>query len=133
MGLPSASSAMLATNAIFMGLAIVAVILRIYVRLRHNPPLYIDDYLIFLALVSSSWKKKIKDMPLNDLLTHVQLCSVALALTDIIGVPLGGFGAEFTTLTPTQQTHFFKVSKNKRPSMAVKQQEENLHTQVQSH
>ena len=61
MVLPSASSAMVATNAIFMGLAIIAVILRIYVRLRHNPPLYIDDYLIFLALVSS-WNMT----PLND-------------------------------------------------------------------
>ena len=43
---------MIATNAIFMGLAIISVVVRIYVRLRHNPPLFIDDYLIFAALVS---------------------------------------------------------------------------------
>lgn len=52
MGLPSAAAAMIATNAIFMGLAIISVGVRVYVRLRHNPPLFIDDYLIFAALVS---------------------------------------------------------------------------------
>ena len=56
---------MIATNAIFVGLAVIAVILRIYVRLRHNPPLYVDDYLIFLALVSS-WK-----IAICLILTHV--------------------------------------------------------------
>ncbi|KAG6988933.1 hypothetical protein G7Y79_00067g095480 [Physcia stellaris] len=86
MGLPSAAVAMIATNAIFMGLAIISVVVRIYVRLRHNPPLFIDDYLIFAALI----------------------CSVALAATNIIGVPVGGFGYSFSSLPESTQIHFFK-------------------------
>ena len=105
MTLPSASLAMIATNAIFMGLAIIAVVVRIYVRVRHNPPLYIDDYLIFVALVGC-WDIATLS---SDLISSIQICSIALALTCIIGTPLGGFGVEFTTLTPAQQTHFFKV------------------------
>ena len=51
--LTSASQAMIASQAILMGLAIGAVALRMYVRLHKSPPLRVDDYLILVALVRS--------------------------------------------------------------------------------
>ena len=50
--LTSASVAMIATQAILMAFAIMAVGLRIYVRLHKSPPLRADDYFILVALVS---------------------------------------------------------------------------------
>ena len=41
---------MIATNTTFMILACIAVILRIYTRMRKSPPLRADDYLIVGAL-----------------------------------------------------------------------------------
>ena len=55
--LTSASQAMIASQAILMGLAIGAVALRIYVRLHKSPPLRVDDYLILVALVWSVIRK----------------------------------------------------------------------------
>lgn len=51
--LTSASQAMIASQAILMGLAIGAVALRMYVRVHKSPPLRVDDYLILVALVRS--------------------------------------------------------------------------------
>lgn len=50
--LTSASVAMIATQAILMAFAIMAVSLRINVRLHKSPPLRADDYFILVALVS---------------------------------------------------------------------------------
>ena len=51
--LTQASQAMIASQAILMGLAIGAVAVRMYVRLHKSPPLRVDDYLILVALVRS--------------------------------------------------------------------------------
>ena len=48
--LPSASIALLATNAVFMFLAALSVVIRCYVR-REKDALGCDDYLIIAALV----------------------------------------------------------------------------------
>ena len=55
--LTQASQAMIASQAILMGLAIGAVALRMYVRLHKSPPLRVDDYLILVALVRSVFGK----------------------------------------------------------------------------
>lgn len=38
-----------------------------------------------------------------------QVFSAALALTNIIGVPIGGFGTNFEALSPTNAINFLKV------------------------
>ena len=50
----SQSRALIATNAVFLGLAIFAVAMRIYARKYKVLFLQADDYLILAALVNSS-------------------------------------------------------------------------------
>ncbi|MCJ1485775.1 hypothetical protein MMC06_005950 [Schaereria dolodes] len=81
------SRAMLITNATFMGLSGIAVFLRINVRKQKLQPLKADDYLIIAAWVFSA----------------------ALATTNIIGVPVGGFGVPFDQLGDEKEIAFLKV------------------------
>ncbi|CAD6578978.1 MAG: hypothetical protein ASARMPRED_008913 [Alectoria sarmentosa] len=84
----SASRAMIATSAIFMALAIMAVVLRLHLRQKQKfPGSKADDWLIVAALTFS----------------------MALAVTNIVGVPVGGFGVPFPLLSDTEAQTFLKI------------------------
>ena len=44
-----------------------------------------------------------------------QIFSMALAVTNMVGVPVGGFGVRFENLSEDTATQFFKVCANQAP------------------
>ncbi|KAL9105696.1 MAG: hypothetical protein Q9227_009180 [Pyrenula ochraceoflavens] len=88
MSLNSEELGMIVTNSIFVGLALFAVTLRLYVRKSRQMGFRADDYLIIV-----SW-----------------LIAAGLATSNIVGVPLGGFGLPFPQLSNEKATQFLKVS-----------------------
>ena len=102
----SASRAMIATNAIFMALACIAVVLRLHLRRKtKSPGSKADDWLIVAALVISSAIVS----PIQLAYCDEQAFSIALAVTNIVGVPVGGFGVPFTSLSDSKAQTFLKV------------------------
>lgn len=85
--LTSESRAMVATNATFMVLAILSVVLRFQIRRPTAFCLELDDYMILTAL----------------------FFSIALAVTNIVGVFAAGFGAPFESLSDEKGIAFLKV------------------------
>ena len=103
----SASRAMIATNAIFMALACIAVILRLHLRRKtKSPGSKADDWLIVAALVyfTAMVSPQTQLAKCNE-----QFFSIALAVTNIIGVPIGGFGVPFTSLAESKAQTYLKV------------------------
>lgn len=97
---------MIATNAVFMALACIAVILRLHLRRKtKSPGSKADDWFIVAALVwFSAVISSIQVANCNE-----QAFSIALAVTNIVGVPVGGFGVPFTSLTDTKAQTYLKV------------------------
>ncbi|MCJ1432687.1 hypothetical protein MMC27_002044 [Xylographa pallens] len=83
----SAAKAMIGTNAGLISASTTIVILRIYVRQQQTLGLTADDYLVIAA-----W-----------------LFSALLAVTNIIGVPVGGFGVPFASLSDDKAQAFLKI------------------------
>ncbi|MCJ1247507.1 hypothetical protein MMC30_004721 [Trapelia coarctata] len=81
-----AARAMIATNAVFLGVSSISVILRLYARRTIGQRLRLNDYLIFGA-----W-----------------FFAAALAITNIAGVPIGSFGLPIISLTDEQVINYFK-------------------------
>ena len=102
----SASRAMIATNAIFMALACVAVALRLHLRRKtKSAGPKADDWFIVGALVLRRVLLSIN----ASAHCNTQVFSIALAVTNIVGVPVGGFGVPFTSLTDTEAQRYLKV------------------------
>ena len=102
----SASHAMIATNATFMGLTIAAVALRLQVRWSQKSfGFTADDWLIVASLVWFEFL--VLRNPLFD--RKSKFFSIALAITNIIGVPIGGFGVPFASLGEAKAQTFLKV------------------------
>ncbi|KAF2235433.1 hypothetical protein EV356DRAFT_118098 [Viridothelium virens] len=87
MALDSEEVGMIVTNSIFIGLAFFAVVLRLYVRKSQQMGFKADDFLII-----ASW-----------------LIAAGLATSNIVGVPVGGFGVPFPQLSDEKATQFLKI------------------------
>ncbi|KAL6722362.1 hypothetical protein ACLMJK_001469 [Lecanora helva] len=85
--LTSQASALVATNSIFAVLAISAVILRICIRKQQSAVLQYDDHFILVAL----------------------FFSIALVITNLVGVAVGGLGAPFPSLGEETGIVFLKI------------------------
>ncbi|OCL10347.1 hypothetical protein AOQ84DRAFT_374998 [Glonium stellatum] len=85
--LASSAKAILATNAIFISLSGASVALRFYARTRTPHGRGMDDWLNIAAWV----------------------CAVALAITNIVGVPVGGFGSPFESLNTNTAIEYLKI------------------------
>lgn len=81
------SRAVIVTNSVFTFVSGLSVILRIHTRKHQLPPLGADDYLVI-----AGW-----------------IFSAALGVTNIIGVPVGGFGTPFESLSPAKAVSFLKI------------------------
>lgn len=103
--LTAESRAMVATNAAFMALAILSVVLRFEVRRPKAFSLEIDDYMILTALVSMSHRCQV--VPCS--FFSSKFFSVALAITNIVGVYAAGFGTPFESLSEEKGIAFLKV------------------------
>ena len=103
--LTAASRAMVATNAAFMALAVLSVVLRFQVRRPKAFYLQLDDYMILTALVRMP--------PQSPMVSCSCLCfkffAVALAVTNITGVFAAGFGAPYESLSEEKGIAFLKV------------------------
>ena len=49
----------------------------------------------------------------------IQTFSIALAVTNIVGVPMGGFGVPFSALSENEAQTFLKVRTDPRPTSAT--------------
>ena len=85
--LTSGSTAIVASNVVFMFLAWITVGLRLYTRWQRSKVLAADDYLIAAACFFSS----------------------LLAITNIVGVPVGGFGVAYEDMSEETAANFLKV------------------------
>ena len=103
--LTAASRAMVATNAAFMALAVLSVVLRFQVRGPKAFYLQLDDYMILTALVRMPPPRQM--LPCSSL--SFKFFSVALAVTNITGVFAAGFGAPYESLSEEKGIAFLKV------------------------
>ena len=97
------SRSMVVTNAVFMVLAILSVVLRFQVRRPKALSLELDDYMILTALVSlvATWCLA--------LIFCSKFFAVALAITNVVGVFAAGFGTPFESLSNAMGIAFLKV------------------------
>ncbi|KAI9692453.1 MAG: hypothetical protein M1822_006684 [Bathelium mastoideum] len=87
MAMGSEGLGMVVTNSVFIGLAFFAVVMRLYVRKTQRMEFKADDFLIIV-----SW-----------------LMAAGLATSNIVGVPVGGFGIPFPQLSDDKATQFLKI------------------------
>ncbi|KAH8689928.1 hypothetical protein BGW36DRAFT_432893 [Talaromyces proteolyticus] len=85
--LTSASTAMIVTMAVFMVVSGLSVALRLHLRRQRRISLEADDYLVVAAWVFAA----------------------ALAITNIVGVPVGGFGTPYEELGDEKAEKFLKI------------------------
>lgn len=103
--LTSESRAMVATNATFMVLAILSVVLRFQIRRPTAFCLELDDYMILTALVRMP--RGLQGVRCSRFCS--KFFSIALAVTNIVGVFAAGFGAPFESLSDEKGIAFLKV------------------------
>lgn len=103
--LTSMSRAIVLTNSVFLFVSGSSVVLRIYARKHQLSPLSADDYFVVAAWVRPFPKIRV----IQYLISPQQVFSAALAITNIIGVPIGGFGTPFESLSPAKAISFLKV------------------------
>ena len=96
---------MVATNATFMVLAMLSVVLWFQIRRPKAFCLQLDDYMILTALVrmSRGYQRVLCSWFCS------KFFSVALAVTNIVGVFAAGFGAPFESLSAERGIAFLKV------------------------
>ncbi|KUJ11272.1 uncharacterized protein LY89DRAFT_786888 [Mollisia scopiformis] len=85
--LTTSSKTMVATMAVFMVVSGLSVVLRLFLRKQRKTSLKADDYFVIAAWAFSA----------------------ALAITNIVGVPVGGFGVPFESLSPAKAIVFLKI------------------------
>ena len=96
--------AIITANAVFMVISAVSVGIRFYARRKSAARIAADDLLVVAALVRVDHGRLRSISKIS-----LQAFSASLAITNILGVPVGFFGEPFESLTEDQTVAFLKV------------------------